>query len=253
MLDLGARDAAAATLNAGERRLRSCLDIEGGTCPPTTTEGSIRERSDVVDSSGHGDPEPLGPPLFTTARGNPVEAYLGQIMLFAGPYAPSGWAFCDGQMLSITQNSALFAVLGIQFGGDGRSTFALPDLRGRVPLHVGGSQGPGQPTYTPGQKGGNTSVTLQTAQLPPHNHNLAGDNSNATVANPSGGNLAQPNDGNSPPSTGAGYTTGTPANPVTLSGSAISNTGGGQPVPTMPPFTAINYIIALQGIFPSRS
>lgn len=182
-----------------------------------------------------------------------MESYIGQIMLFAGPFEPQGWAYCNGQSLRITQNAALYSLLGTSFGGDGVSTFNLPDLRGRVPVHSGASQGPGQPSYSLGQKGGSTSVNLTTAQLPSHSHNLAGDASNGTASSPSGGNLAQTSDGARDPAITNTYTTGTPANPVTLNTSAISSTGGGQPVNTMPPYTALNYIICLQGIFPTRS
>ena len=160
-----------------------------------------------------------------------MDPLLGMIVLFAGNFAPRGWAFCNGQLLSIAQNTALFSILGTTYGGDGRTTFALPDLRGRVPLHAGASTGPGLSHRELGERGGSESVALTGAQLPPHQHTLQA----APEANgdPAGGILAAATD---------------EKRGQTVTGVA----GGGQPHDNMQPYLGLNYIIALQGIFPSR-
>ncbi|MDB6053818.1 MAG: phage tail collar domain protein [Verrucomicrobiales bacterium] len=170
--------------------------------------------------------------------------FIGEITLFAGNFAPRGWAFCNGQLLSISQNTALFSILGTTYGGNGQTTFALPDLRGRVPIHPG--QGPGLSNYNLGQLGGTENVTLSTTQLPPHNHPV-----NAVA---SGGNQASPV-GNLPAveSTGTSKDFSNAATTGQMSPGMIANTGGGSPVPVLQPYGCVNYIIALQGIFPSRN
>lgn len=172
-----------------------------------------------------------------------MEAYLGQIMLFAGNFAPTGWMFCEGQLLRITDNQALFSVLGVTYGGDGRTTFALPDLRGRAPIHPGA--GPGLSHYDPGQRGGAETHTLTTGQLPAHTHP-------ATAKAPS-----PPRYFLSPSPHGTVWVDGTEGNPYeempTETDVTVGETGGGLPVNNMQPYLAINYIIAVQGIFPSRN
>lgn len=177
-----------------------------------------------------------------------MEPLLGQIIMFGGNFAPRGWAFCDGQLLPISSNSALFSILGTMYGGDGRTTFALPDLRGRFPLHPG--NGPGLPSYRQGQKGGQPEVTLSVANMPSHNHTptLHGSRAQATSQNPNGnvlGGSASPMYEASP---GA-------ANMSTMSGDSITsqNVGGGMSFSVENPFCAVQFIIALQGVFPSRS
>jgi microcystin-dependent protein len=169
------------------------------------------------------------------------EPFLGEIRIFAGNFAIRGWAFCQGQLLAISQNAALFSLLGTQFGGNGTSTFGLPDLRGRVP--VGQGQGPGLSLYTVGEQNGTETVTLLPTQLPVHNHLLQTRNSRADRSNANGAMLAQASD--------AIYATGTST--TQLAPQSISPTGGSQPHNNMQPFLALNFIIALQGIFPSRN
>jgi microcystin-dependent protein len=174
-----------------------------------------------------------------------MEPILGQIILFAGNFAPVGWAFCHGQLLSIATNSTLFSILGTTYGGDGKTNFALPDLRGAVPIGFG--QGVGLTHHELGERGGTETVALTEAQLPAHHHALRAVKADAATRNPAANLLAKsravvPN-----------YAAPNPSAVVVMNDLAISETGGGQPHNNMPPFLAMNYIIALQGIFPSRS
>lgn len=175
------------------------------------------------------------------------EPYIGQIMMFAGNFAPRGWALCEGQLLSIAQNSALFSILGTTYGGDGRTTFALPDLRGRVPIQPG--TGPGLSPYTLGQSGGAENVSLLITNIPAHNHPLeastaAGDSSSPQGAVPAvtvDPNTQQPLNGyHSSPNT-------------TMAAASVGFAGGSQPHTNVQPYLSVNFIIALEGIFPSRS
>lgn len=176
---------------------------------------------------------------------------LGEITMFGGNYAPRGWAFCNGQLLPISQYSALFSILGTTYGGDGRTTFALPDLRGRVPVHVGGSSGsgPGLSNYQLGQRGGAESVTLTVNEMPSHNHGanmkLRGSTGTADLSTPEnnypGGVRVYSND--------QGGLVDMAADAI---GGTTSNTGGDQPHENRPPYGTVNYIIALQGMYPSR-
>jgi len=169
--------------------------------------------------------------------------YVGEIRMAGFNFAPLGWAKCDGQLLLINQNTALFSLLGTQYGGDGESTFALPDLRGRVPMHAG--NGPGIPNHPIGQKAGNESTTLSLAHLPPHNHSFTIEASSAEgdTALPDGNILAKSGTG--------GYTT--QESDSVLGGVSSQNAGSGQAHSNMQPYQAVNFIIALQGIFPSPS
>lgn len=177
--------------------------------------------------------------------------YLGEMRLFAGNFAPAGWAFCNGQSLSISQNDALFALLGTIYGGNGQTTFNLPDLRGRVPLNQG--TGPGLSTYTIGQAAGVEQVTLLTTQMPAHSHVLNATTATGTVTSPGPSvMLATPVE--------AGVSTSLYVVPGTsalvqapMAPQSITPVGGNQPHENMMPFQAINYIIALEGIFPSRN
>lgn len=181
-----------------------------------------------------------------------MDPFLGQILLVPYNFAPQGWAFCNGQLLNISQNAALYALLGNSFGGDGRSTFGLPDLRSRVPVGVG--QGSGLSSYALGQMAGAENVSLTTAQLAAHNHGMTVDASPASTTTPDGGNIAQVNTGTGrTPALVNSYTSGTPAASTQLNGSTIQNAGNGQGHPNIQPVLALNYIIALQGIFPPRS
>ncbi len=195
-----------------------------------------------------------------------MEPLLGQIILFSGNFAPRGWAFCDGQLLPIAQNSALFSILGTVYGGDGRTTFGLPDLRGRAP--IGPRNGPGLSDYRLGQKGGVETVTLNQTQIPSHSHtagttvqiNIGASSGNASISAPTNGStLAQPGSLTGRVFNGTlGYNNETPN--VALNGgnastatTTIGNTGGNLSHENRSPFLAINYIVALVGVFPSRS
>ncbi|MEP1124772.1 MAG: tail fiber protein [Ilumatobacter sp.] len=162
--------------------------------------------------------------------------FIAQISMFGGNFAPRGWAFCDGQILSIAQNTALFSLLGTTYGGDGQTTFALPDLRGRVPMHPG--QGPGLSNYALGQTGGTETTTLGVNNLPPHNHGISASAGGQTTNRPTNGYLAA----------GNRYTTTTD---TAMAPTAVA--GSGQAFNNVQPYQTVNFIIALQGIFPSRN
>jgi microcystin-dependent protein len=170
-----------------------------------------------------------------------MDNFLGEIRIFGGNFAPLGWALCEGQLLSISQNAALFSIIGTTFGGNGTSTFALPDLRGRVPIDQG--TGAGLAPYTIGQQGGMENVTLLAGQMPPHSHavnayNGAGDKS--TVAGSLPANGAKPD-----------YYSDL-AGSTTMNPSTIASAGGGLPVSILQPYLTLNFILARTGIFPSR-
>ncbi|KAA3615342.1 MAG: phage tail protein [Calditrichaeota bacterium] len=173
------------------------------------------------------------------------EPFIGEIKMFGGNFAPRGYAFCDGQLLPISQYSALFSILGTTYGGDGRTTFGLPDLRGRAPIHEG--NGPGLSDRRLGQKGGQENVVLNITQIPSHTHTaqLNADSTVATSDKPESGLLAR-NAGSTPQ---YGDTVNTALNSAAVK---VSNTGGNGAHPNMQPFITINYIIALEGIYPSR-
>jgi microcystin-dependent protein len=162
--------------------------------------------------------------------------------MFAGTFAPRGWALCDGQLLSISQNDALFSLFGTTYGGDGRTTFGLPDLRGRVPIHKG--QGPGLSNHALGQKSGNERVTLTAQQLPAHRHGLMASAGVGNTPNP-GGNVT------ATPTTVDLYGATNPT--ATLWSEAMTSVGGGQPHDNIMPFLTIRFIVALAGVYPSRT
>lgn len=172
------------------------------------------------------------------------DVFVGQISLFSFDFAPKRWAQCNGQLLAISQNQALFALLGTTFGGDGSTTFALPDLRGRVPIGYGASAQSGNVQM--GQRGGAEAVTLTDATLPSHTHALTATSQVANRRIPTGRSLATDT------STNAEYYA-IPGQVTPLSPSAIGPTGGSQPHENRQPFLAVNYCIALMGIFPSRN
>ena len=171
------------------------------------------------------------------------EPFVGEIRMFAGNFAPRGWAFCDGQLLAVNQNDALFSLLGTIYGGDGRTTFGLPDLRGRIPIHAG--TGPGLSPRRLGSKGGAENVTLTTNQLPNHNHAMQAVAAAGNATSPQGAHLANAAGGNPFLNPATSTTTN-------MSGSAVGNAGGGQSHTNLMPTLCVNFIIALFGIFPSR-
>ena len=171
-----------------------------------------------------------------------TDPFIGTVMAFGGNFAPSGWATCSGQILSISQNTALFSLLGTTYGGNGQTTFALPDLRGRIPIHMG--QGPGLTNRDLGETGGTPGVTLIIPQIPAHNHPVAVNASNGVSLNPANNFFA---------ATPAFTQYTDPVGNTTLHPSAISTTGGNQPHENMQPYLALTYVIALVGVFPSRN
>lgn len=169
------------------------------------------------------------------------EPFVGEIRMFAGNFAPRGWAFCDGQLLAVSQNDALFSLLGTIYGGDGRTTFGLPDLRGRIPIHAG--HGPGLSERRLGAKGGAETVTLTVNQIPSHGHGFTASPDFATEANPQNNVLAA-----SP--TVDLYIEESALLP--MSPDALTHVGGSRSHTNMMPFLCVNFIIALFGIYPSR-
>jgi microcystin-dependent protein len=172
-----------------------------------------------------------------------ADPFVAEIRIFPFNFAPKGWAFCDGQLLPLSQNTALFSLLGTTYGGDGKSTFALPDLQGRAPMHPG--QGPGLSLRDLGQSGGSETVTLLQSEMPAHPHTLRADtvdaadtnvpNPNASFAQSTGGTLYQS------------------ASNTTLAPQALAPTGGDLPHNNMQPYLTLFFNIALQGVFPPRS
>lgn len=181
-----------------------------------------------------------------------MEPFIGQIMMFGGNFAPRGWALCDGQLLAISQNSALFSILGTTYGGDGRTTFGLPDLRGRVPLHPG--SGPGLSPRQLGQKGGTEDTTLSVGQLPAHGHTVAvpGTSAAGNTASPADAQMAAIQAGKGKKVPESPYNQGGPADAGMLP-FQTGDTGSNAAHDNMPPFQGVNFIIALVGIYPSRN
>ncbi|WP_457418935.1 phage tail protein [Roseateles sp. P5_E7] len=169
-----------------------------------------------------------------------ADPFLGELKLVSFGYAPRRWALCDGQLLPISQNQALFALLGTTYGGNGQSNFALPDLRGRSPMHVGGDA-----AVSLGERGGAEAVALTPAQMPAHSHTLTATNDLANASVPGGAvPAAKPRGGiNRYAPAGSG---------AVMGATAIATKGGGQPHENMQPYVVLNWVIAMQGIFPSR-
>ncbi len=180
-----------------------------------------------------------------------MDPFIGQIIMFGGNFAPRGWAFCNGQLLSISQNTALFSILGTTYGGDGRVSFALPEMRGRVPMHEG--TGPGLTPRSLGQKAGQQESFLTVANMPSHNHTaatttqIAASSEQGEEQNVNGQFIAShPDAFNEDPS--GSVTLGGPTSTTT-----VGNNGQNQSFNNLPPYQAVNFIICLQGLFPSRN
>ena len=161
--------------------------------------------------------------------------FLAEVKIISWNYAPKGWAFCNGQLLPINQNQALFSILGTTYGGDGRVNFALPDLRGRAPIHTSGF-------FTQGQKSGEESHTVTIPELPAHTHTVSASSAAPDQGLPTGNEWA---------SNANAYSSGSPN--AAMNPGLISNSGGSQPHANMQPYLVLNFVIALQGIFPSRN
>jgi microcystin-dependent protein len=174
-----------------------------------------------------------------------MEGYIAQILWFAGDFAPRNWAYCSGQSMAIAQNSALFSLIGTTFGGNGTTTFNLPDFRDRCA--IGAGNGAGLPAYTYGQKGGNNTATLTTAQLPPHTHPVTSAKETTTsIANSDegpGNILAKANI----------YASGAAGNLANVTAQSTGNTGAGQAFSIKQPYLGMNFVICLYGVFPSRN
>ena len=168
-----------------------------------------------------------------------AQPYVGEIRMFAGNFAPAGWMFCEGQLLPISENETLFNLIGTTYGGDGQSTFALPDLRGRIPIHMGGG-------FTLAETGGVETVTLTVGQIPAHSHPALGSSNPGTGTAPAGNVLC-----NLTGATNAGYGTDNPQ--TNLSPQSLSSVGGSQPHNNFQPYLCIDFIISLFGIFPSQT
>lgn len=164
------------------------------------------------------------------------QPYVGEIRMFAGNFAPAGWMFCEGQLLPISEYETLFNLIGTTYGGDGQSTFELPDLRGRLPLHQGNG-------FTLGQTAGSETVTLTTAQIPVHTHPALATTNGNTASQPSGNLLAQGPDIYEPNTAGN----------ATMAANSISSVGGSQPHDNVQPYLCISFIISLFGVFPSQT
>lgn len=165
------------------------------------------------------------------------DPFVGEIRMFAGNFAPYGWAFCDGQLLRISDFETLYSLVGTMYGGDGQSTFALPDLRGRLPLGGGGS-------YPLAQSAGLENVTLTASQIPAHTHPIARQNGDATTSLPAG---------NLPATCPTATPYGSPTASTYLHAAATANTGGNQPHSNMQPYLCVSFIISLYGIYPTQS
>jgi microcystin-dependent protein len=169
-----------------------------------------------------------------------AQPYVGEIRIFAGNFAPAGWMFCAGQLLPISEYETLFNLIGTIYGGDGQSTFALPDLRGRLPIHMGTSS---SGTYSIGQQAGTETVTLTLNQIPSHSH--------AATAQSGGGGQSSPNNGVWANGNDNRYSSNTPT--ASMNAQNIQNTGGSQPHDNLHPYLCVSLIISLFGIFPSQN
>ena len=173
-----------------------------------------------------------------------ADPFLAEIRIFPFNFAPKGWAWCNGQLMPLSQNTALFSLLGTTYGGDGKSTFALPDMQGNAPMHP--RQGPGLSLHDLGETGGSETVTLLQSEIPVHSHSLMASATNSTKPNPSGNSLTRI------ASNGTPYVA--PGGPLAqFSDQALGVAGGGLPHNNMQPYLTLNFCLALQGVFPPRT
>jgi len=173
-----------------------------------------------------------------------ADPFVAEIRIFGFQFAPKGWALCNGQLLPISQNTALFSLLGTTFGGDGKATFALPNMQGNAPMHPG--QGPGLSPHDLGEQGGSETVSLTTSQMPLHSHGVGAQTVPlGGLADPTGATLSRPGSGNL-------YFDGAGASVVAMAAQAIGVNGGSLPHNNMQPYLTLNFCIALQGVFPAR-
>jgi len=172
------------------------------------------------------------------------DPFIAEIVMFGGNFAPRSWAFTDGQLLAISSNTALFSLIGATYGGDARTTMALPELRGRMPVHAG--RGPGLSDVRLGQSGGSEQFSVTTSNMPSHNHTVFAERGPSSTPSPDNAMLASQQGNAFKPFNSAN-------GEFTMASQSIGNSGGGQPVQKVSPYTAVNFIIALFGIFPSRS
>jgi microcystin-dependent protein len=173
-----------------------------------------------------------------------ADPFVAEIRIFPFNFAPKGWAWCDGQLMPLSQNTALFSLLGTTYGGDGKSTFALPDLQGRAPMHPG--QGPGLSLHDLGETGGSETVTLLESEIPAHSHAMRATSSTADNPGPTGNTFSRPQ-GATP------YQTTTNASLVNLAPEILAPAGGDQPHNNLQPYLTFYFCIALQGVYPPRT
>lgn len=173
-----------------------------------------------------------------------ADPFVAEIRIFPFNFAPKGWAWCDGQLLPLSQNTALFSLLGTTYGGDGKSNFALPDLQGRAPMHPG--QGPGLSLHDLGETGGSETVTLLESEIPAHSHALMSLGAPGNRTNPVGNTIARP-------ATGLAFVAPAGAPLVSMAPEALAPAGGDQPHNNLQPYLTFYFCIALQGVFPPRT
>jgi microcystin-dependent protein len=174
-----------------------------------------------------------------------ADPFVAEIRIFPFNFAPKGWAWCDGQLMPLSQNTALFSLLGTTYGGDGKSNFALPDLQGRAPMHPG--QGPGLSLHDLGETGGSETVTLLESEIPSHSHAMRAANDTAVTNSPAGNMIGRPL------GRGNNIFNATVANLVQMSPNALTPAGGDQPHNNLQPYLTFFFAIALQGVFPPRT
>jgi microcystin-dependent protein len=175
-----------------------------------------------------------------------MDPFVAEIRIYPFNFAPKGWAFCDGQLLPLSQNTALFSLLGTTYGGDGKSNFALPDMQGNAPMHPG--QGPGLSLHDLGETGGSQTVSLLESEIPSHSHSVMASTSTANRTGPVGNSFARTASGATP------YIAGSPTPPlVSMNPNMLTPAGGDQPHNNMQPYLTLNFCIALQGVYPPRT